>query len=69
MITCPDCGNGVLPDQPSFKSAADLTTDVERLRVGIQRLQQIALSGFRGDYDESSALSAINNTCIALLKD
>ena len=36
MISCPDYGNGVLPDQPPFKSAADLMADNERLRAALK---------------------------------
>lgn len=43
--------------------------EVARLRVGLADAGKIALSGFRGDTDESHALSAINNHVVAILKD
>ena len=59
MITCPDCGTGVLPDQPPFKSAADLASEVTLLRsalTDILLLDDKELSG-RQKFDHAFKLA------------
>ena len=38
MITCPDCGNGVLPDQPPPKSADDFMRERDNLAAILRRM-------------------------------
>lgn len=42
---------------------------IEALRTALRDVQRMALAGFRGDMDESGALSGINNRCCDALKD
>ena len=41
MISCPDCGNGVLPDQPPFKSAGELNEENAFLRGALKQITMV----------------------------